>query len=159
MFTSTGGLRRRIVLIDIENIARGWIRMAQQVRDAQYVLTEVAALDFDVDHIVVASGRASAEIAGFEWSGQRRFVFRPGIDGADLELLAILETERIADRFTDVLLVSGDAIFTDAVAALGAQGVTVTVASRPESLSRRLRMAASHTIELNYESDSVLEAA
>ena len=125
MFTSTVVLRRRIVLIDIENVAGGGIRMAQQVHDAQCALTEVAALDFDVDHIVVASGRASAEIAGF----------------------------------TDVLLVSGDAIFTDAVAALGAQGVTVTVASRPESLSRRLRMAASHTIELDYESDSVLEAA
>ena len=125
MFTSTVVLRRRIVLIDIENVAGGGIRMAQQVHDAQCALTEVAALDFDVDHIVVASGRASAEIAGF----------------------------------TDVLLVAGDAIFTDAVAALGAQGVTVTVASRPESLSRRLRMAASHTIELDYESDSVLEAA
>jgi len=159
MFTTKVAIRRRLVLIDIENVSGGGIQVAQQVRDVRDALADATSLDFDNDHIVLACGRESARIAGFAWSGNRRFVFRPGVDGADLELLAILETERIADRFTDVLLISGDAIFTDAVASLGAQGVNVTVASRPRALSRRLRMAASQVIELEYDNYGILEAA
>lgn len=159
MLTTPGVCRRRLVLVDIENVAGGEIKMAQQVHNVQRTLTDAAFFDSEVDHVVVASGRASAEVAGFAWSGKRRFLFRPGIDGADLALLTILETERIAERFSDVLLVSGDAIFTDAVAKLATQGVCVTVASRPESFSRRLRMAASRDIELAYLTDPILEAA
>lgn len=133
--------------------------MCQQVQDVQALLTGTLALDDGLDHIVVACGRASAEHTGFAWKGNRRFVFRPGVDGADLKLLEILETESIADRYTEVLLVSGDAIFTDVIAALGREGVAVTVAARPEAFSRRLRLAASHTVDIHCGSDQILEAA
>lgn len=159
MFTDTAVLERRLVLIDIENVAGGAITMAEQVWDARAALTEAAALDSSTDHIVVACGWESAHCVGFEWDGSRRFLFRPGIDGADLELLAVLETENIAERFTNVLLVSGDAIFTEAVSLLRELGVAVTVASRTESFSHRLQMAASNTMELDYEFNSVQEAA
>lgn len=116
-------------------------------------------MDFEADHIILATGRASAKYAGFEWGDKRRFLFRSGVNGADLELLDVLENERIVGRFSDLVLVSGDAIFAESVAALGAQGVTVTVVARTEALSRRLRMAASQTIELSYEADPFSEEA
>lgn len=159
MFTLIPAVKRRIVLIDIENVVGGGITVGEQVREAQAQLVEACALNASQDQVVVACGRASAEVVGFEWCGPHRFVFRAGIDGADLELLELIDSERIAERFTDLLLVSGDAIFTDAIARLGAAGVNVTIASRPESLSRRMRLAASHTIELHSETQTFLEAA
>jgi hypothetical protein len=159
MFTTDTVPGRRLVLIDIENVAGGTITVCEQVHDAQAALTGALALDDGVDHIVVACGRDSATCTGFAWEGNRRFVFRPGIDGADLKLLEILETENIADRYSEVLLVSGDGIFTDAVATLERQKVAVTVVSRPEALSRRLRLAASNTINLYCEPSQLLEAA
>lgn len=132
--------------------------MAGQVHEAQRHLEDALSIDSSGDLVVVACGRSSAELVGFEWQGPHRFVFRAGLDGADLELLEIICTEPIAERFSDLLLVSGDAIFTDAIAQLGAEGVNVTVASRPEAFSRRLRMAASNTILLRIEAQTMMEA-
>lgn len=159
MFTTNKMRSRRLVLIDIENVAGGAITLCEQVQNAQALLKDTLALDDGVDHIIVACGRASSVYAGFDWEGNHRLVCRPGVDGADLEMLEILETENIADRFSEVLLVSGDAIFTDVVAALGRHNITVTVASRPEALSRRLRLAASHSIDLHCGLEQILEAA
>lgn len=73
---------------------------------------------------------------------------RSGENGADLELLDVIEREGIEHRFDELALVSGDGIFTDAVARLGACGVKVTVAAWPESLSKCLRLAASKIVYL-----------
>jgi uncharacterized LabA/DUF88 family protein len=73
---------------------------------------------------------------------------RSGEDGADLALLDVLLGERVAARFDEVVLASGDGIFTDAVAALGTAGVDVTVLARSGHCSKRLRLAARHTVLL-----------
>jgi len=65
-----------------------------------------------------------------------------GLDGADLALLEVLG-ENIAARFTEVVLVSGDGIFADAVAVFAALGVHTTVIAHRDGLSRRLELAAS----------------
>lgn len=75
--------------------------------------------------------------------------FRSGEDGADLELLDVLATEDLAERFDEVVVVSGDGIFADVVAGLGGDGVQVTVASWASSLSARLRLAAGRTLLLD----------
>lgn len=158
MYTLDLTSARRLVLIDIENIVGGGVRVAEQVRVAQAALTAVIGRRAD-DHVVLACGRFSVDVAGFEWQGPRRIVFRSGPDGADLELLEVLETERVGERFNQIVLVSGDGIFSDVVANLGAAGVDVTVVSRPEACSRVLRMAAARTLDLLYDADYFLEAA
>lgn len=87
--------------------------------------------------------------AGLGWKGSR-LVARSGENGADLALLEVLARERVEERFDEVVLVSGDGIFTDVVAALSAAGVHVTVVARREACSNRLRMAAARTLYIDY---------
>jgi len=66
---------------------------------------------------------------------------RSGRDGADRALLEVL-AENIAARFAEVVLVSGDGIFADAIAAVAGQGIHTTVIAHRDGLSRRLELAA-----------------
>jgi hypothetical protein len=67
----------------------------------------------------------------------------------------VLRHENIAERFTQVAIGSGDHLFAEEAARLAAQGVWVTVVSRPRSLSRQLELAAREVIFL----DTMAEAA
>jgi len=60
---------------------------------------------------------------------------RSGPDGADLELLDVIDYGNVAERFTLVVIGSGDDIFADAVATLTAVSRWAAVVSRRESLS------------------------
>lgn len=64
-------------------------------------------------------------------------------------MIDVLSNERVENRFDEVLLVSGDGIFADAVAHLGRCGVMVTVASWSTSMSARLRIAARKVVYLD----------
>lgn len=133
--------------------------MASQVHAAQTAIDAVVAPRPD-DQIVLACGRFSVNTVGFEWAGDRRLVFRSGIDGADLELLDVLETEHIGERFAEVVLVSGDGIFAAAISRLAlTSGTDITVVSRPDACSRRLRMAAKNVLHLDFDPNAILEAA
>jgi len=94
-----------------------------------------------MDQVVVACSELTIRNAGCCWPGARCLV-RPGPDGADLELLAVIEQERVAERFSRVAIASGDGIFTAAAADLAVAGCQVTVVSRRAGLSRRLAVAA-----------------
>ena len=149
---------RRLVLIDIENVVGGGVETTAQLRVAQSAIT-AAIGSTDGDLVVISCGRFSVNVVGFEWAGPRRLVFRPGADGADLEILDILRSERIAERFSQVVLVSGDGIFANEVSRLAGSAVDVTVATRPEKCSRVLRMAGTSTVYLTYPSSHLQEAA
>ena len=157
MYTRKPAFGRRIVLIDIENIVGGGVLMPEQVQAAQAAIA-AAVVPRNDDQIVIACGRFSVDVVGFEWRGPRRLVFRAGMNGADLELLDILETERVGDRFAEIVLVSGDGIFAEVVSRLGLHA-DVTVASRAESCSRRLRMAAKRVLDIDYDPNAIMEAA
>lgn len=157
MYTQKPACGRRIVLVDIENIVGGGVSMPEQVQAAQAAIA-AAVVPRNDDQIVIACGRFSVDVVGFEWRGPRRLVFRAGTNGADLELLDILETERVGDRFTEIVLVSGDGIFAEVVSRLGLHA-DVTVASRAESCSRRLRMAAKRVLDIDYDPNAIMEAA
>jgi hypothetical protein len=98
------------------------------------------------EHVVIGTSHVGLMATGLGWAGPR-LVARSGENGADLALLEVLAQERVEERFDEVIIVSGDGIFTDAVAALGAAGVRVV--TRPEACSKRLRMAAGRTVYLN----------
>ncbi|WP_417555871.1 NYN domain-containing protein [Microbacterium sp.] len=159
MYTSEVAFNRRLILVDIENIVGGGDSMASQVRAAQSAIESVIS-PRPYDHVVLACGRFSVDTVGFEWEGARRLKVRSGVNGADLELLDVLETEHVGERFTEVVLVSGDGIFADSISHLApASGTDVTVVSRPEACSRRLRMAARNVLDLDFDPNAVLEAA
>jgi hypothetical protein len=134
---------RAIHLVDIENL----------IGLARPALADVAAcheayrpLIRNHDLVVVAFNHGAFQAVAWGWPNARRLV-RSGENGADHALLDVLTYERVEQRFRSVIVASGDGIFTEAVARLGALGISVTVVSRPEALSRRLRLAARHTLD------------
>lgn len=138
---------RRLVLVDIENLAGG----------ADLGPTSVTAWHDDLaasglvrggDQVVLAGSHHAMQVAAFAWPGQPLRKVRSGPDGADLALLDHLD-DTVVQRFDSVVIVSGDGIFTSAVAPLTSQGVIVTVAARTETLSARLRLAATHVVFLS----------
>lgn len=133
---------RRILLVDIENLAGGAVLNARQVAWAKAQLVEAIGLN-DMDQVVIGTSHIGLITIGTNWKRQR-YVVRSGDDGADMALLEVL-AENLASRYDEVVLASGDGIFTNAVAALGATGVVVHVVAPAHALSRRLHAAASHT--------------
>jgi NYN domain len=137
---------RCLVLVDIENVAGGAVMTEAIAGWARDVVVASLALA-GCDQIVVGTSHAGLFNVWAVWPRVRLRV-RSGANGADLALLDVMQFERIEQRFDEVVLVSGDGIFADLTAHLAAAGVRVTVASWAESLSTRLRLAASHTIYL-----------
>ncbi len=132
---------RTLHLIDIENLTGSSSPSAEQVRDCRELYEASFVGDFDL--VVIACSHHAFPAVGWEWR-RARHILRSGQDGADLALLDVIALEGAAERFESVVVASGDGVFTDAVARLGTAGVHVTAVSRPESLSRRLRLAAAH---------------
>jgi hypothetical protein len=130
---------RSFHLVDVENLLGGTSFTEVDVAVTAAVYHAVAGVAAS-DMVVVSSSHHTALATWFGWENARRVV-RSGPDGADLALLNILETENVAVRFDRVVIASGDGIFARLAAQLQAQGVVVTIVSRPDSLSRELAFA------------------
>lgn len=141
-------MRRSIHLIDIENLVGSGRPSTQDVRATQLTLERLLPVR-PGDFVVIGTGPVALMPAYCGWAGARH-VLRPGPDGADLALLAVINDEDVAARFSTVTIASGDGIFTDAAAELSARGCHVTVVSRKESLSHRLRLAAQTIMYMPY---------
>jgi hypothetical protein len=134
------------LVVDIENVARGSVRTTTIASWAHDVVT--CSLEIQAtEQVVIGTSHVGMFNVSSSWPGARLRV-RSGENGADLELLDVIEREGIEYRFDELALVSGDGIFTDAVARLGVYGVKVTVAAWPESLSKCLRLAAAKIVYL-----------
>lgn len=143
---------RRLVVVDIENVVGGALVTQAMAEWARTVVED--ALDVrEGEQVVIGTSHLGLFNAKTAWPCARVKV-RAGDDGADLELVDVLTYERIAERFDEVILVSGDHIFAEAVAVLGGSGVMVTVASWAESLSARLRLTAARTVYLDHRARS-----
>lgn len=140
---------RRLVVVDIENMVGGAVVTTEQAVAARLSLQEAVTLS-GCEQIIIGTSHIGVLATWLGWRGPR-LVVRSGANGADLALLEVITGERISERFDEVVLVSGDGIFTDAVAALGAAGVAVTVVARSGHCSRRLQMAAGRTVFLNND--------
>lgn len=134
---------RRLVLVDIENIAGRACRTAESVLSAKAAVENTAHIHGG-DHVVIATSHIGLLHVGSNWVGVR-YVVRSGANGADLALLDVL-TENIPARYEQVVLASGDGIFAPAVAELASAGVETTVLGRRGSVARSLQMAASHVL-------------
>lgn len=136
---------RRLVLVDIENLIGGAVLTADQVHWARAQVASVIALD-DTDQVVIGTSHIGVASVGFEWPNQR-YVVESGDNGADLKLLEVL-AENLDRKYGEIVLVSGDGIFTDSVAALAAAGLRVHLVAVSGTISRRLQMAATTITEL-----------
>jgi hypothetical protein len=152
------GARRRfpartLHLVDIENLAGDSLPSLCQVREVQGLYRERLAFGL-LDQVEIASSHLTLVNAALGWP-HAHYRVRSGPDGADLALLDVLCSENVSARFTHVAIGSGDGVFVEEAARLGAAGVWVTVVSRRRSLSSRLALAAREVIYL----DSMREAA
>jgi hypothetical protein len=138
---------RVLHVVDIENLAGTGdpsLNLVSQVQD--WYLTRLG-LGTD-DQVVMASSHHCFLNAALGWP-HARYRVRSGRDGADLELLDVLEHENVATRFSHVIIGSGDGGFSDAAESLATDGVWVTVVSRPGSLSPGLARAARDVVYLD----------
>jgi hypothetical protein len=138
---------RALHVVDIENLAGSAVPSLTRVAEVQG--RYLSCLRFGVDdQVVLASNHLALLNAGLGWPHARHLV-RSGKDGADLELLDVLEHENVAARFSHVVIGSGDGGFVHAAVGLAALGVHVTVVSRWGSLSYELGKAVGHVVYLD----------
>lgn len=139
---------RRLVLVDIENIAGGSLKTPGAASWSRRVVEKALAVAPD-EHVIVGVSSISGLFHAKNAWPQARVIPRFGRDGADLALLDVLYDEGVAVRFDRVSIVSGDGIFADIAARLGQNGVAVTAASWRRCMSPRLRLAVTETVLLD----------
>lgn len=137
---------RSLHLIDVENLTGSGTPSTVDLVDRR---VEYASLGLvgPCDHLVIASNPYIAVDVGMTWPCARLTVAH-GADGADRALATVVFTEGVDRRYDHVVVASGDAYFVEAVVALQHAGVPVTVVSRSDALSNRLRLAATNVIVL-----------
>jgi hypothetical protein len=138
---------RTLHLVDIENLAGAALPSRDQVTEVQGLYVAQLALGAD-DQVVMAASHLALLNAALGWPSARYRV-RSGPNGADLELLDVLQHEDVPARFTHVVIGSGDGLFSQAAANLVARDVWVTVVSRRDSLSGALARAAGDVVYLD----------
>ena len=138
--------KRRFIACDIENVVGGAVDTVEQAASAWAEIDQALAYSSG-EQVVVGVCHRSLLATGLALPSAR-CVVKSGADGADLALIDVLLGENICERFSEVVLVTGDGIFADAVSRLEAEGARVTVVAREGHLSNRLRMAASSVIML-----------
>ena len=138
---------RTLHVVDIENLAGAAVPSLDRVSQVQ--IRYLTCLGFGADdQVVLATSHLGLLNAGLGWPHARHLV-RSGRDGADLELIDVLEHENIATRFRHVVIGSGDGGFSRSAANLAACGIQITVVSRWGSLAQALASVAGEVIYLD----------
>lgn len=137
---------RTLHLVDIENLIGTGLPAEWEVAAVHDEYTATVGVG-PMDQVVIGCSHTAFVAAGWGWPGAR-YVVRSGADGADAELLAVIDCENIAARFARVAIASGDGAFTWAAAALVAAGCRVDVVANRGRLARALRLAAQQVIYL-----------
>ena len=140
------GRARRLVVVDLENIAGGPCLTEDCAAWVRRRLSDAGALRRG-DQVTVAVDESALSSVVWAWRGSSCRWGR-GPDGADLVLVEEL-TDRVSARFGEVVVASGDGIFAEPVADLVARGVRVTVVAHGVLLSGRLAQAATEVVLLS----------
>jgi hypothetical protein len=131
---------RLLHLLDVENLVGSADFSREKVATMYRAYLEAAPHGL-VDQLVAATSHHSALAAWFGLPERARRLVQSGADGADLELLRVLAFEAVELRYDRIVIGSGDGIFAGQAARIQGAGGNVTVVTRPEALSRRLRLA------------------
>jgi hypothetical protein len=138
---------RALHVVDIENLAGAAVPTLELVTEVQGRYLSCLAFGAD-DQVVLAASHLGLLNAGLGWP-HARYRVRSGKDGADLELIDVLEHENVAARFSHVVIGSGDGMFGQAAQGLADRGVHITVVSRRGSLAHNLAKIARHVVYLD----------
>lgn len=138
--------KKELRLIDIENLAGCPIPNHIQVEMIECDLNAALNSDYAVQSVIACNHLASPSLFGF--SSPARRLLKSGPNGADYALLGAEDHEVIAQRYSRVVIGSGDHGFALLAKFLVTQGVEVIVVAREGSLSRALEKSASRVVLL-----------
>lgn len=140
--------RRTLMLIDIENLVGSGHVTAAEVACVRDQIRRYAP--GPTQAIVATSAGGTLVEAGLGWPGAR-LTWQRGADGADRALIDVATSEHIAERYTHVVIGSGDHAFAPIAATLRRRGVHVTVVTGAGRMSAALYLASdeSRTIAAN----------
>jgi len=138
---------RTLHVVDIENLAGAAVPTLDLVTEVQGRYLACLAFGAD-DQVVLAASHLGLLNTGLGWP-HARYRVRSGKDGADLELIDVLEHENVAARFGHVVIGSGDGLFGHAAQSLADRGVHITVVSRRGSLAGNLARVAREVVYLD----------
>ena len=136
-------LERALTIVDLENLAGGADKVG---RTSSALRTLVRSQQSRCSNMmtVVSTGIKAVRLHPdvlWDWK-PARFLIGRGLDGADKELLNVLENDPVASTATYVQIWSGDHCFAPVARLLRARGCHVHVFCRSGSLSRELKHAA-----------------
>lgn len=135
-----GHVGRKLFLVDIENYCGKPVLTEEDVAFVKEDLSKTCGVS-ESDFVVIGTSHSSNLIcSGIGWPDARQVIMF-GHDGADKALIDAVAEYRI-ETFAEVILISGDAIFSGVVEAIRRCGVSVTVSSLARSLSRSLASVA-----------------
>jgi hypothetical protein len=143
MMTSQGQLHRKLVAVDLENLVGCSPLDATPQMYADALAALVKAVPLEPRDLMIVATNPRLVFVAHDVAPTARLLTRRGPNGADRRLIEELsDTYRLARRFSDVVLASGDKAFVDVVCRLNEAGVHTRVASLPGQLAAALRLAA-----------------
>ncbi|WP_182353871.1 NYN domain-containing protein [Flaviflexus huanghaiensis] len=165
MFTTTMSRKkttyygnRRAILADLENVIGGAAMTVDEAAWGRTIIELVLDIRPDEQVIVGACGQGHLNTK-LAWSSARVVGTGHGPDAADDALIEVLEDEQLGERFSEIVLVTGDHGFAEKVRGLVGGGTPVTVASWRGGLSPLLVAAASGVIILDEVLSTYVKAA
>ena len=147
---------RRIILLDMENFNGGPVATALQARWCRRMIENWIAIK-PGEQVIIAADITTVTDIHQAWPEARILAGR-NENGADLRLLEVMN-ESLPERFSDVVLVSGDRIFAEKISELAGQGLPTHVYAHAELLSKRLQFAATTTTTAINPSTALGKAA
>ncbi len=140
---------RTLHLIDLDNLVGTPMPSPEQAKLSRLHYMDVIKPK-EMDQTVIATSHLGACTHFFSWPPCRRLI-RSGFNGADLALLEVWdEIPNSYNRFSEVVIASGDHIFAPFAAQLRKHDITVTVVAPMKYLSFSLKMVANQVIYFDY---------
>lgn len=144
--------KKKLVLVDVENCCGTPILTAERVAKTREALLSRQVFN-DGDLVIVGTSHPSNMFAAKAGWSDSRCVMKRGRNGGDLAIIEAAKSHLDnIDSFSEVVLLSGDGIFTNLVRDISLKGIRVTVASRIDSLNESLARQASCLSLLNCPS-------
>lgn len=140
------GSRRRLFVIDVENIVGGACNVTEQgAMWAREILRKELFMR-DEEHAIIAVTASQALYpAALAFPGKLLRV-RFGESGADLALIDALDPKKDATRYDEVIFASGDGIFAATASQFAGLGTRVAAIAHPGGFSPALRLAVHDTL-------------
>ena len=142
MKTTTRNFDRKYFVIDLENLIGGDEKYSEDL--VRFVWSTIKPWINNGDQVIVASALALAKYALFALKDENiRYYLRSGLNGADNELLYRIDEDRAANRYSTLVIASGDHAFAELAMRANHAGMTTWRVSGNGTPSRALDKACS----------------